>query len=580
MRSRIGVPFFVFGFGLVGCGTGGGAAPDALTSTATDEPLLAASGPELSLGATGDDVRALHAYFKNYGYFPNADIQERYPAWRAVVDRLPAEDDVYDDATARAVSAFQYNAGLEESGVVDAATRQRLSEPRCGEPDNLPQLDTSDKFDVVGNSGNWGSQINLKLKLANLPPGVLSTQAAQWGAAFLAAAKVWEAPTQFTFSLVTSGTADITANFSTAFCKGGSTFVGYAMASGAGPGNCITFNTGGLPLANWSIASTTPSNSKDFQSIAAHEIGHVLGMNHSGYSTAVMYPDTPFGTQRRVLTADDTVGAYADAVFWNLIDGSDSGDTDVDIDDGARFYTTYVTALPALPGGLTVWYFTNGGSWTTLPGQGGIGASRIASNNSAPWIVQSDGDIYHYNTANSTWEQKTGCATDVGVGSDDSVWILGCASVGGNFPVFKWDPGTSKFVSDKTNQTGVRLSVGKRLDSGLIVPWVVKADGSIYARNSTGTETGSYTALPGGATDIAANAAGYTWAISNVPHAGGFTIMALDIQPGPNVGNPPPANHRTTPVWFTVQGGAINIATDSGGNPILVNNAHQLFVTK
>src|SRR5947208_3614243 len=67
----------------------------------------AEAASDLSLGARGEEVRALHGYLTRFGYFPNAELARTYPAWRPIESNAPAASDVFDAHTDRAVRALQ-----------------------------------------------------------------------------------------------------------------------------------------------------------------------------------------------------------------------------------------------------------------------------------------------------------------------------------------------------------------------------------------------------------------------------------------------------------------------------------------
>ncbi len=68
----------------------------------------------------------------------------------------------------------------------------------------------------------------------------------------------------------------------------------------------ITFN--GVSF-NWSTSANRPVT--DVQSVMAHEVGHLLGLDHSARGDAVMVAASPARTVRRELTADDRAGVRA-----------------------------------------------------------------------------------------------------------------------------------------------------------------------------------------------------------------------------------------------------------------------------
>lgn len=69
----------------------------------------------------------------------------------------------------------------------------------------------------------------------------------------------------------------------------------------------IEFN----PNYNFATYTPTPANRFDVQSIATHEIGHLIGLDHSGLTHAVMFPygDTTNAASQQTLAVDDKIGS-------------------------------------------------------------------------------------------------------------------------------------------------------------------------------------------------------------------------------------------------------------------------------
>jgi peptidoglycan hydrolase-like protein with peptidoglycan-binding domain len=562
---------------LIACGPAqeGGAGHAEEQPHESGTSALAAQGEVLALGATGAEVQAVHHYLTEFGYLPNAALQREYPQWRSPVSSAPVRNDVYDERTAEAVRAFQRSFGLPESGMVDDASRGIMVQARCGVPD-MADPDDSNKWDITAN--DWSST-DLTWRLmhtngqceVNAMAGCMNQ--AQAEAAITAAFATWQGPSRHTFTK-TTGAAVIEIRFKSTRANGTAWGAALAHAYLPADGGDVTINSNQY----FSGASPTPGGYYDLQSVLVHELGHSLGIHHTsvispfGGATPIMYP-TPvsLGMQNRALQPDDRVAAMAKGLSWQSFD---STSFDIDVDDGPTWQHIYVTATPAVPGGYTVWRLENNW-WSILEGQGAL---RIASNGGTPWIVQDDGDIFQWNWGTLSWSQRPGCAIDVAVGGDNSVWVIGCnQGVAGN-RIYKWNG--NSWDADFNDVGGVRITVGPRAPGGEHHPWVVRSDGHVIRRNSGNIFTGAWHFLPGPTTlgtDIAASPAGNVWMIGNTPRGGGFPIYVWNEQSALAVGEPGPVKQAR---WVGVQGGAVNVTVDRLGVPYVVNNANYAFYVK
>lgn len=93
----------------------------------------------------------------------------------------------------------------------------------------------------------------------------------------------------------------------------------------------IVFN----PNTGFSSGEVSPGRA-DLQAIATHEIGHLLGLDHTPLASAVMFPLAAGNSLSRILTADDTIGVstlYPTAAFAarGSIDGKVFATTNVPV---------------------------------------------------------------------------------------------------------------------------------------------------------------------------------------------------------------------------------------------------------
>jgi hypothetical protein len=425
--------------------------------------------------------------------------------------------------------------------VVDADTRAILQAPRCGVPDGMSALDPANKFALQGSK--WGTS-TVTWKVLNTNDVTLTQARAAAAAAFAS----WAAQTSLTFTEITgSGSADIQIQFK-ALDGAGNVLAQNFYPQFGGDMEIDTAET-------WSVASPTPSGQYDLQSIMLHELGHALGLFHSSISVATMEPFSSSGTQDRTLDVDDNVGVSAIYDTFEMLPGAA-------MDVGAGGTSTWIIGTSPTAGGFTIFKW-DGVAWTMSNG-GGV---RIASTSSGvPWMVNSLGEIYQRTSSSATsgsWTLRPGCAKDVGVGSDGSVWVIGCSVVPGGFDIHKWNG--SGWNVESGGGGAVRIAVGS---TG--IPWVVNDAGSIFRRTSSNPSTGSWQMLPGAAKDIGIGPDNYAWIIGTSPVVGGFNIWVWDEQ----------VAFSTAPAraeWVSVPGGATQISVGANGRPWLVNNANSIF---
>ena len=98
--------------------------------------------------------------------------------------------------------------------------------------------------------------------------------------------------------------------------------VGWGAQAGSTLGvTCTFYSISGSPYPaidfdmvldpEWNWTTGTTGVNTDLQSVATHEFGHALGLNHSSTNAAVMYYAYSGGTLKRTLHSDDVAGAIA-----------------------------------------------------------------------------------------------------------------------------------------------------------------------------------------------------------------------------------------------------------------------------
>lgn len=252
----------------------------------------------------GEPVIALKNYLNKFGYLSETEDISK-------ANRM--NEAIFDDTLEKALLEYQKFFKLPESGILDENTVKLMAKPRCGVPDKKIGPRRFKK-----GRGKW-EKFDLYYNIENYTPKLTHEEIRS---AIASAFALWSEVTPLTFT-----EDEIYPNIKILFVEGdhgdGNPF------DGIGIGNTNTLAHAYYPepsvygdLAgdihfdgseSWSV--NLPSSGIDLISVAAHEIGHSLGLDHSEYEGALMYA---YHNGQRQLHEDDIQGIqslYGSRVF-------------------------------------------------------------------------------------------------------------------------------------------------------------------------------------------------------------------------------------------------------------------------
>jgi hypothetical protein len=254
------------------------------------------AAPPMAKGQADPQFPAVKAFLKRFGYLQPA----------------AAHGATLDDPTSDALALYQKRHGLPITGVFDDATRAQMSMHRCG----LPDLDNGVAF--VTRCAWPTPQLTFAFE-----DGTADT-AGEFGAVRNAFA-TWAAAVPITFTEVAENqNPDVAIDWRPANDPDHS-MIGGVLAHADFPPACGVV-TDSLPKPVhfddsehvWRIGAF--AGAFDVETVALHELGHILGLQHSDVPGSVMFPSVSDNATKRVLTADDLSGIrqlYPTAVLAN-----------------------------------------------------------------------------------------------------------------------------------------------------------------------------------------------------------------------------------------------------------------------